>query len=404
MSQGLRLWIVATALLIASCADSNAGLEVTAITISGAPSTFLAPAKSAQLVAKATYSDNSVRDVTTTVSWSTSDPNVLVVSPAGLLTAVAPGRADATATMLGQTGTVAVQVSLPAAYFADGVEYAFEYQLDARGRVDSYRTSFEECQGSLHGTYECWRRVRAGVATASGVAGRLVRTVWPTGTTGTIMRSYAYGPNGLSEVVETRTPSFTITTTLRYDSSGRLQEVSETSAGCDWFGCDYLRRKSTRIAVDSSGRLQHADTVGFYLDPVSGAETFDVSGSTDWTYGSTGWCEQVVSSESQRTTTDRFAVDADGWLVGHTRSVADTQPTDSYAIVRSAEGILEEHFSQNVGHLSQDMGGRIPDPRLGGQSVRYELGRLPSEPLFVPRAVSGMNGADYFGLISNYLR
>src|SRR5512139_3654365 len=60
---------------------------------------------------------------------------------------------------------------LPAAYFIDGVEYAFEYQLDAQGRVENYRISRRasmayptpaesdanliECTGSLYGAYDC---------------------------------------------------------------------------------------------------------------------------------------------------------------------------------------------------------------------------------------------------------
>jgi hypothetical protein len=32
------------------------------------------------------------------------------------------------------------------------------------------------------------------------------------------------------------------------------------------------------------------------------------------------------------------------------------------------------------------------------------LGRLPVEPLFVPRAITGRNGADYFGIISSHHR
>lgn len=396
MSRGLRSWIAATALLLASCGGGSNEPELTAIAISGAPSTFLAPGQSTQLTATATYSDSSVRDVTATASWSTTDPNVLVVSSAGLLTAVAPGRAYATATMQSQTGMQAVQVSLPAAYFIDGVEYAFEYQLDAQGRVDSYRTPFEGCQGSLHGTFECWRSVRAGVATASGVAGRLVRTYFPAGATGTITRSYTYGPTGLAELVEQQTPSLAVTTTLSYDSFGRLQEVLQTSTGCDWAGCDYTRRKSARIAVDSFGRLQHADVVGFYLDPASGAEVLYVNGAKDWTYSSSGWCEQVVSTENETTISDRYVVDAGGWVISHTHSVGVMQTTSSYAIVRSVEGILEEQFSQ-----ATDC--RIPGGSPAQQSVRYELGRLPSEPLFVPQALSGLNGADYFGLISNCL-
>jgi hypothetical protein len=40
----------------------------------------------------------------------------------------------------------------------------------------------------------------------------------------------------------------------------------------------------------------------------------------------------------------------------------------------------------------------------GAQRVRYEWGRLPTEPTFVPRALTGLQGADYFGVISSHHR
>jgi len=74
----------------------------------------------------------------------------------------------------------------PAAYFINGVEYAFDYQLRCQGRVDSYRISqregiaystpaasdwyVRECTGSLHGSYVC-----AGLYTEmTGEGGHLV--------------------------------------------------------------------------------------------------------------------------------------------------------------------------------------------------------------------------------------
>ncbi|MFJ3339980.1 Ig domain-containing protein [Streptomyces diastaticus] len=67
-----------------------------------------------QLAASVSYADGSTRDVSATATWVSSDPEVATVSTAGLVTAVAVGSADITATAEGKSGKCAVTVTNPA--------------------------------------------------------------------------------------------------------------------------------------------------------------------------------------------------------------------------------------------------------------------------------------------------
>jgi hypothetical protein len=99
------------------------------------------------------------------------------------------------------------------------------------------------------------------------------------------------------------------------------------------------------------------------------------------------------------TASTRYETDANGWLksrvVDDEGSEPSTVTTDSYAIIRWGAVVAEEEFTQAE---PADF-----HPR-GAQRVLYEWGRLPTEPTFVPRALTGLQGADYFGVISSHHR
>ncbi|MDO2949802.1 beta strand repeat-containing protein [Aeromonas simiae] len=96
--------------------SSNAAqVTVTAATVSsieiGASSTSLAAGSKTQLSAKATLSDGSVQDVSSQVSWSSSDANVATVNASGQVTAVNPGSATIHAQLNGVTQDLAITVT-----------------------------------------------------------------------------------------------------------------------------------------------------------------------------------------------------------------------------------------------------------------------------------------------------
>ena len=59
-----------------------------------------------QLAAKGNYSDGTTADLTSQVTWSTSDSTVATTSAAGLLSSVAPGTVVATAKLNSISGSI----------------------------------------------------------------------------------------------------------------------------------------------------------------------------------------------------------------------------------------------------------------------------------------------------------
>jgi hypothetical protein len=416
------------AVLVAACGGGGDSgpppVSLTAVSVTGMPSEPLAPMQTAQLTARASYSDGSIKDVTTTSTWSTSNANVLTVTTTGLATATGPGQAEVIASIGGVSGRAGMQVvALPAAYFADGIEFAFDYELDVQGRVASYRVSLRpgiaypplpiggawdlpECQGNLHGDYECIHAITMTEGTWTawpmlGTGGRLNSFVADAGHTNYL---YSYGQFGLARIDSAYRSSMghfssSGTSTVSYDAAGRLSGVSELGKSCDLTICS-IRQSATVVAIDGQGRMQRAE--GTYSDDSSGPSTPRV---TTWTYGAAGLMERMDSIETGslvKTTSTRYTADADGWLTSRVKrfELSDgspvTETVDTYAIMRSGRLVTEEQFTQAepAGFYSR----RTP------QRVRYEWGRLPTEPTFVPRALTGLNGADYFGIISSHHR
>lgn len=80
------------------------------VTVAGGASTSLAPGETRQFLATATRSDGTNVDVTSTASWQSSSTSIATVSPSGLVTAVAEGTADVSATYNGSRGSVRTDV------------------------------------------------------------------------------------------------------------------------------------------------------------------------------------------------------------------------------------------------------------------------------------------------------
>jgi len=420
---GLLLAVAVTVMAtIAGCGGGGgpSGAELMRVTIAGMPATPMAPMQTAQLTASAAYSDGMVKDITATAAWDTTDRSVLIVSAAGLVTATGSGKADVTASFGGVTGRAGAEVlTLPSAYYSDGVEYAFDYQLDAQGRVDSYRITQRDgiaypqpatsdpnvigCSASLSGSYGCSR----GAGHMSGNQGRLAR-IWTTAFSQST--TYSYDPQQrlveiYSETQWTNHVFGTGSSTLSYDDSGHLAQVSSRSAYVEPGGCS-ATQSSSRITLDSQFRLSREEGSPQPVPPpcrgVPGRPW-----TTQWTYSAGGFLElalQPIVDELGAVTgrrTTRYAVNPDGWLLARIQLVETgdditSEITDTYAIVRVGGKVTEEEFTQ--AEPSGFYGGRRP------QRIRYEWGRLPTEPLFVPRALTGRNGADYFGIISSHHR
>jgi len=82
----------------------------------GAVQASMPKGTSQQMSATETFSDGSTKDVTTTATWSSSNPGVGTVSPAGVLSGNASGSTTATASIDGISGQTTVSVLASVAY------------------------------------------------------------------------------------------------------------------------------------------------------------------------------------------------------------------------------------------------------------------------------------------------
>ncbi len=395
---------------LAACGGGGAppAPEVVRITIAGMPGEPLVPMQTAQLTASALYSDGAAQDVTSAAAWDSTDRSVLTASSAGLVTATGPGKADVSAVFAGVRGAVAGEVvALPPAYLIDGIEYAFDYQLDAQGRVDNYRISrrdgvsypdpptldrnLRECIGSLRGSYSCASTLSYSM---TGEAGRLVAMRGPAPPSFfPYSFTYVYGQPGLvqfEQEMEFVSPRWwgSITGTLAYDELGGLSEVRTLCA----FAYVYENRmeKTALVTVDSQGRLMHEDVATIYIpNPYVPGNVPCPADTVTWTYDAAGHMMTAGSTE--------YTVDADGWLTSRRRVFGAETLVDTYTITRFGGRVVEEQFTQAEPSA-------FYTARSDSQRVRYEWGRLPTEPLFVPRALTGLKGADYLGVISSHHR
>lgn len=82
-----------------------------AISVTGGAS--LVAGTSEQLSAKGTYTDTSIQDITSQVTWQSSDPTIATVGASGLLNSLKAGTVTITASLNGVSGTASVTVTSP---------------------------------------------------------------------------------------------------------------------------------------------------------------------------------------------------------------------------------------------------------------------------------------------------
>jgi trimeric autotransporter adhesin len=95
---------IALALSITGCSGgSTTGTTLSSIALSPSAATSIAISATQQFSAIGTYSDSSTQDISSDVTWASSNTGVATVSSAGLATAVAAGTTNITATLSGVT-------------------------------------------------------------------------------------------------------------------------------------------------------------------------------------------------------------------------------------------------------------------------------------------------------------
>ncbi len=116
MKKGLRMGVVIISPALASCGSNggagtnNAGATLTSLAVTPAnPS--IARGTTKQFTVTGTYSDNTTRDVTSSVTWSSSDATKATINTAGLATGQNVGSATITATSGSISGVTTLTVT-----------------------------------------------------------------------------------------------------------------------------------------------------------------------------------------------------------------------------------------------------------------------------------------------------
>ncbi len=120
-SQGLASGLAVGTSVISASLDGVSGSTVftvspavlVSIAVSEAQSSIL-EGTTDQFTATGTFSDRSTADLTSGVTWASSDPAVASISTTGLASGLAPGSSAISATLNGVTGSMALAVSAPA--------------------------------------------------------------------------------------------------------------------------------------------------------------------------------------------------------------------------------------------------------------------------------------------------
>ena len=108
---GMALVIVASVLGAACGKFFPSANELVAISISPSNSTLSLSSKTQQFSATGTFGDSSKKDITSSVTWTSSATNVATINGSGLATAVSTGTTTITAAESGITGITNLTVS-----------------------------------------------------------------------------------------------------------------------------------------------------------------------------------------------------------------------------------------------------------------------------------------------------
>jgi uncharacterized protein YjdB len=93
---------------------TTSALTLSSIAVLPVSPVSLAVGSTELFTALGTYSDGSTTDITSKVTWTSSDPNIATISSQGLVTGVATGYATITAALSGVTSSaVSLTVGSP---------------------------------------------------------------------------------------------------------------------------------------------------------------------------------------------------------------------------------------------------------------------------------------------------
>lgn len=291
---------------------SSASLTVTppalvSITVSPANQS-VAAGGNLQFTANGAYTNGTSADITSTASWSSSDPTVATVTGAGSFHAVAQGTVTVTAVSGTISGTAGVTVtpktlsSIAVTPSSPTIQIAGSQQFTAVGTYSDTSTADLTASASWASTNPAVATVSAGLA--QGVAtGMTVVSAMSGGVSGSTNLTVA--PRSLVSISVTpgnatinngATQQYTATGTY---SDGSTADITSTST---WASTNF-----SSATIDSTGLASSIAAGGTTISAVSGS----ISGSTGLTVSTTSACQNANSIDMNLLVVTNGMVEAD---------------------------------------------------------------------------------------------
>ncbi|KAA6457835.1 hypothetical protein DYQ86_20910 [Acidobacteria bacterium AB60] len=225
--------------ILAGCGSSSAPPPLTISLIAVTPANpSLAAGATQQLKATGTYNNGTTADISSQVSWSSSNTGVATVSASGMLSAVAAGSSTITASMNGVNGTTSLTVTAPGSgKTLSSIAITPANATFVVGGTQQFTATGSYSDGStadLTAT-ATWSVTNTGVATitaaglATGVsAGTASVSAVAQGVTGTASFTVApsASPTLVSIAVTPAAPSITVGATQQFTATGTYSDNS----------------------------------------------------------------------------------------------------------------------------------------------------------------------------------
>ncbi len=336
-SAGLATAVSPGPVTITAALDGITGstaLTVTAATLKSIavtpPNTSLPTGETEQFTATGTLSDNSTENLTSQVTWTSSDTTWAAIDSAGLATAVSPGPVSISASFDGFTGSTALTIS---AAVLKSIAVTPTSPSIVVGTTQQFTATGTLTDGTTENLTESVSWTSSNVAVATISAGGLATGVGAgsssiTATAGTLSATISLAVINAATVSAVSVSWGTAgTVSLQTAADGlRLLPVGRTT-DLPWFGINSIAITLSNSATLTSGDVTVTSAVGTNFGPVT------ISGSgTNF----------VITLAQPISTADRvtFTI-ANSTIATYTRRL-DVLPGDvnDYGVVNLADGLL----------------------------------------------------------------